>query len=300
MPNAISGLKRDESALGASDTTLSVVVITKNEEIDLPGFLRNFSTIADEIVIIDDGSNDRTEDIARAFDGPVRFVAAERAPDEGFCDQRNKGVAAARGDWVLQVDCDMRLTAGLAHEILSAIRTSDMVAYRFRLLQYFLGHECRYGGLQYWNNPWLCRRDVIHWTQKLHERANIDATESRIGQLQNKMVHLMDQDFSERMRKNYQYSHLEADRLVREGRKTTLRTLIYQPFWRAFRAYVLMKGFLDGKIGLIWALYQFTGTANAYFIAWDRASRTDRSEIDRNINQAIESGLQRKKGGADE
>lgn len=293
-----SFLGDDESPSVLGGATLSVVVITKNEETDLPGFLRNFSTIADEIVIIDDGSTDRTAEIAATFDGPVRFIAAARAPGEGFCDQRNKGVAAARGDWLLQVDCDMRLTPALAQEVLSVIRTTNMVAYRFRLLQYFLGHRCRHGGLQYWNNAWLCRRDVINWTQKLHERANIEAPESRIGQLQNKMVHLMDQDFSERMRKNYQYSHLEADRMIREGRKTTLWSLFFQSFWRSFRAYVLMKGFLDGKIGLIWALYQFTGTANAYFIAWDRINRTDRTdrtEIDRNINQAIESMLLRKK-----
>lgn len=290
-----SQLGGEERASVLEDTTLSVVVITKNEETDLPGFLRNFSTIADEIVIIDDGSTDRTEEIAAAFNGPVRFVAAPRAPDEGFCDQRNKGVLAARGDWLLQVDCDMRLTPDLAQEILSAIRIPDMVAFRFRYLQYFLSHECRHGGLQYRNNPWLCRRDAIHWTQKLHERANIDAPESRIGQLQNKMVHLIDRDFSERMRKNYQYSHLEADRLLQEGRKTTLCTLFFRPLWLAFRSYVLMKGFMDGRIGFIYALYQFTSNANIYFLAWDRENRADRSEIDRKINQSIESAVPAKK-----
>ena len=291
MLNATSGLTQDEGSSACADTTLSVVVITKNEETDLPGFLRNFSTIADEIVVIDDGSTDGTEEIARAFDGPVRFIPAKRTSDEGFCDQRNKGVAAARGHWLLQVDCDMRLTPGLAQEIISAIRTNDKVAFRFRYLQYFLTHKSRYGGFQYRNDPWLCRRDVIHWTQKLHERANIDAPENRIGQLRNKMVHLIDQDFSERMRKNYQYSHLEADRLMREGRRVTLWALFSQPLWRAFRAYVLMKGFLDGRIGLIWAFYQLTSTANAYFIAWDRANRADRSEIDRNINRSVEIAL---------
>lgn len=297
MISATSGLNQKESSLECTGATLSVVVITKNEETDLPGFLQNFSTIADEIVIIDDGSADRTEEIARAFDGPVRFISAKRASDEGFCDQRNKGVLAARCDWLLQVDCDMRLTPGLAQEILSAIRVPDIVAYRFRLLQYFLGHECKHGGLQYWNSPWLCRRNAVTWTQKLHERANIAVPESGIGQLRNKMVHLMDQDFSERMRKNYQYSHLEADRLMREGRKATLWAMFFQPLWRAFRAYVLMKGFLDGRIGLIWALYQFTGTANAYFIAWDRVNRTDRFEIGRNINQSVERALQSQKMG---
>lgn len=295
MPNATFELMRGDGGLVLSDLALSVVVITKNEEADLPGFLKNFSAIADEIVIIDDGSSDRTEDIALAFDGPVRFIHAARMGDEGFCDQRNKGVAAARGNWLLQVDCDMRLTPGLAQEILSVIRDTEMVAFRFRLLQLFLSHECRYGGLQFWNAPWLCRREVIHWTQKLHERANIAAPERCIGQLKNKMVHLMDTDFSERMRKNYQYSHLEADRLLRQGKRITIWNLFWQPLWRALRCYVLMKGFLDGRIGFIYAYYQFTGTANAYFIAWDRVNRIDRAEIDRNINRSVEIALQSQK-----
>ena len=74
------------------DVFLSVVVITKNEETDLPGFLRNFSAIADEIVIFDDGSTDRTAEIAANYGAPVRFIKATRSSGEGFCDQRNKGL----------------------------------------------------------------------------------------------------------------------------------------------------------------------------------------------------------------
>lgn len=272
--------------------TLSIVVITKDEEVDLPGFLENFSLIADEIVIIDDGSIDKTKEIAYAFGEPVRFIVSPRCPEEGFCDQRNKGVKAARCEWLLQVDCDMRITPELAKEILASIEKREMAAYRFRLSQYFLGHKCCYGGLQYWNQAWLCRRNVVSWTQKLHERIQINESSEKIGQLKGKMIHLNDQDFSERMRKNYQYSHLEAERMLCAGERTSVWKLVSRPFWRSLRAYIFMRGFLDGRIGFLWALYQFTSMANAYFIAWDRENRVDRSEIDRRVNQRMASTFQ--------
>lgn len=276
------------SEFGDADRpSLSVVVITRNEAEDLPGFLTNFSAIADEIIIIDDGSEDKTEAIAKAYGGNVKFISAKRTGDEGFCDQRNKGVTAATCDWLLQVDCDMRLTGELADEIRVAIQEFGKKAYRFRLRQYFLSHECRHGGLQYWNQPWLSRRNAIRWTQKLHERAHIDAPEDNIGQLSNRMVHLNDADFSERMRKNYQYSHLEAERLLSSNKPIRLWHVFTKPFWRAFRSYVLMRGFLDGQIGFVWSLYQFTGTANAYFLAWEKANRRPRSELEQKYTDSL-------------
>jgi (heptosyl)LPS beta-1,4-glucosyltransferase len=267
--------------------SLSVVVITKNEEDNLPNFLLNVSYIADEIVIIDDGSTDRTAVIALSAGEQVRFISSPRTDGEGFSDQRNKGVAAAKGDWLLQVDCDMRITPEFADEVLEAIKRQDKAAYRFQLKQYFLNHHVRFGGFQYWNQPWLVQRSAIRWTQKLHERANIDAAPEQIGQLNHRMVHLNDAKFTDRLRKNFQYSHLEAERLLARGRAVTLLDLVAQPLWRAFRSYILMRGFLDGRIGFVWSLYQFTGTVTAYYIAWERSNRRSRQDNEASISSSF-------------
>jgi len=268
---------------------LSVVVITKDEEVDLPGFIANFSVIADEIVIIDDGSTDRTAEIAEAAGPDVRFFSDPRGPDEGFCDQRNKGVARARGEWLLQVDCDMRLSPELVAEIREAITRADMAAYRFKFIQFFMNRPALHGGLQYLNHPWLSRRAVSSWQQKLHERLIIDAPPEQIGQLKEKMFHLMDQDFSERLRKNYQYSHLEAERLLRLGKKITIWKMIFFPLWRGFRSYVLMKGFLDGRTGAVWSLYQVTSNMVPLFIAWSAQNAGQRADIERDIAASFEN-----------
>lgn len=263
--------------------TLSVVTIALNEERDMPAFIENFSHIADEIVIIDDGSTDCTEEIARVASDKLLFIRSPRKEGEGWSDQRNKGVQAAGSDWLLQVDVDMRLTKELASEILKAIKDSKKDAYRYRLKQFFINHPVFHGGFQYWNQAWLVKRGKIHWTQKLHERANIDAPPRRIGQLKHRMWHLNDEDFSERLRKNYAYSHYEADRLVSRGKPITLGELVFMPLWRAFRSYILMRGFKDGKIGLIWGMYQFTGTMTSYYLAWDRTHRKSRSTIEKTL-----------------
>lgn len=266
---------------------LSVVVITKDEETDLPGFLENMSSIADEIVIIDDGSTDRTEEIARSFPGEVRFIRSPRGPDEGFCHQRQKGVEAARGEWLLQVDCDMRLTPELAAEIRSAIREPDKNGYRFRLAQYFMNRRVRYGGFQYWNQPWLSRRSATRWSQKVHERIGIEGGENAIGQLSHRMIHLNDNSFLERLRKNRDYSRFEAERILSSGRPVTIFRMLSQAAWRSFRSYVVMRGFLDGRLGLVWALYQFTGTLTPYYLAWSELHSGSREEVEKQLRQAF-------------
>lgn len=271
-------------------TTLSVVVITKDEENDLLGFLDNFMTIADEIVIIDDGSTDKTEEIALAAGDKVRFIVNPRGPREGFCDQRQKGVEAARGEWLLQVDCDMRLTPDLACEIQQAIQDNSISAYRFRLEQYFLNHRVRHGGFQYRNDPWLARRKaIISWTQKVHERINLNCNSVQIGQLKYRMIHLTDINFTERLRKNFQYSHIEVDRLLAAGEKFTVYKIFTFPFWRFIRSYILMLGFLDGRIGLVWGIYQFTSNATIYFLGWDRQHGGSRLDNERIITRAMRS-----------
>ena len=250
---------------------LSVVVIVKDEERDLPGFLASFLEIADEIVIVDDGSTDRTAEIAMAGGDKVRFIAAPRGAGEGFCDQRQKGVEAAMGTWLLQVDCDMRLTEELADEIGQALRHSELDAFRFRLKQYWMNRPIRHGGFQYWNQPWLVRRDAVKgWTQRVHERLAFKSDRPRIGQLNHPMVHLNDKDFDERLRKNRQYSTLEVERLLGEGETFPAYKLFTAPFARFFRSYVLMRGFLDGGLGFAWAIYQFSGTATVYLMGWSR------------------------------
>ena len=185
--------------------TLGVVAISKNEERDIPRFLEHLLPWVDEIVIIDDGSMDRTPEIVRAAGNKVRLVNHPMDPIEGFAGQRNRGIEAAIADWLLHMDIDERVTPELADEIMRAIRDERYNGYRYRRLNFFLHHPMRGGGWQHWNHPQLARRGCHRFVNPIHETCEIDGGKDRIGQLDAEMWHLNDEDYVERVSKNLHY-----------------------------------------------------------------------------------------------
>ncbi len=201
----MSALNTTDKSIQRSVPTLGVVAISYNEEEDLPGFLENLLPWVDEIVIVDDGSTDTTESIAAAAGDKVRFVIAPRQEAEFFSHQRNKGIACSQSDWLLHMDIDERVTSGLAKEILAAVRNPDYDAYRYRRLNYFLHRPMQGGGWQDWNLVHLSRREIFHFEGMFHEHCIVDVPDDRIGQLHEKMHHLNDRSFRERIRKSETY-----------------------------------------------------------------------------------------------
>ena len=131
--------------------TLGVVAISYNEEKDLPGFLSHLEFWVDEIVIVDDGSTDRTASIAEAASDKVKFMVSPREEGEYFAVQRNKGIHLAESDWLLHMDIDERVTPSLSAEILAAVEDETKDGYRYRRLNLFLHRPMRGGGWQDWN-----------------------------------------------------------------------------------------------------------------------------------------------------
>jgi (heptosyl)LPS beta-1,4-glucosyltransferase len=263
---------------------VSVVTIARNEEQDLPGFLESFLPWAHEVVIIDDGSTDRTCEIAERAGERVKLVRSPRAPGEGFCHQRNKGIAAASGDWLLHVDVDMRATKALTKEIASAVRVEMIDAYEFGMVHFFVNRRMRFGGAQSWRKRWLVRRDLGCFDGVVHEHLELPAS-VRVGRLEQPMWHLGDSDFSERLRKNVLYSELEAVRLIERGGRVTLAGSCWFGAKAFLRTYFLQLGLCDGRAGLFWALYVWSGTINRNLLAYDRLHPASRAELERQVRE---------------
>lgn len=210
--------------------TLSAVILCRNEEANLPGAIASVA-FADEIVIVDGGSTDRSIPVAIA--AGVRVV--ER-PFDGFAHQRNFGLAEATGTWVLFLDADERVPPKTAEQIASAVARCDADAYRIPRSSIALGEPLAWhpGGP---DEPIrLMRRAKAHYEGAVHERCHIDG---RVGRLKGPLEHRTHRSISDLVDRIDRYSSLEAAELHERGARVlppwrvlwTMTTTVWR-YWR--------------------------------------------------------------------
>ncbi len=265
--------------------TLGVVAISYNEARDLPAFIQHLTPWVDEIVIVDDGSSDRTADIAKAGGPKVKFLVLPRCEGEYFSHQRNKGIAASTSDWLLHMDIDERVTPELADEIRAAVRNDRKDAYRFRRLNFFLHRPMQGGGWQDWNHIHLAKRDTLKFGGMYHEDCLVDAPAERIGQLKSKMWHLNDESYKERMEKSFLYCQEMALRLAESGVTMRWWKLLLLPAIEFVRKLIKKRGYKDGTLGLLFALHSSCAMFRSCALVWDEQNRLSRSDTESTVHR---------------
>lgn len=264
-------------------SSLGVVAISFNEEKDLPGFLDHLVPWVDEIVIVDDGSTDATKQIVDKFPQKVKFIQSPRSEGEYFSHQRNKGIDAAKSDWLIHLDIDERIPPALANEIQQSIQNEDMDAYRYRRLNYFLHRPMRGGGWQDWNLVHLARKPVFRFGGMYHEECIVDAPVERIGQLKEKIWHLNDDSYRERMNKSNMYCQEQANNLLKRGLQIRWWHLLALPFIELIKKYVKKKGYRDGTLGLLFSLHASCATFKACALVWDKQNPKSREMLESDL-----------------
>jgi glycosyltransferase involved in cell wall biosynthesis len=225
---------------------LSATLIVRNEEERLPACLASLAGLADEIVVVDTGSTDRTPAVAIAAGAILH-----RHPLIGFGPTKQLAVAGATGDWVLSIDADERVTPPLAAEIRRVIASPDAAAgYEIPRRSWFLGRRMRFGGSQSDRVLRLFRRGAGHFTDAVvHERVEV---EGRVERLTGVLDHDTIRTMAEFRAKIERYAALRAEEMARRGRR-------YR-WWDVFRLPVnffvflfVRLSILDGARGVIWA-----------------------------------------------
>ncbi|HVR72102.1 MAG TPA: glycosyltransferase family 2 protein [Vicinamibacteria bacterium] len=223
---------------------LSAVIITLDEEQNLPGALASVA-FCDEVLVVDWGSSDRTRDIAEATGARV----VRGGPWPGFVAGRNTALDIARHDWVLALDADERVTAALREEILAERAAGFRHAgYRVPRVAWYLGRWIR--GTDWYPDPQLRlfdrRRGRWHGSL-IHESVRVAGS---VGRLRSEMQHLSYADVSHHMRVIDSYTTLWARQAFDQGR----RARPFEPFaacaWAFLRNLVFRRGFLLGETGL--------------------------------------------------
>lgn len=238
--------------------TLSVILITRNESRNVRACLQSVA-FADEWIVVDAASTDDTREIAEAFG--ARVVRTEDWP--GFGLQKGRALALARGRWVLSIDADERVDAPLARAIQAAVRREDGPAgYRLDRLSSFCGQWMRHGDWYPDRVLRLFRRGQGRFTEDLvHERLEVEGS---TGRLAGHLLHETMRDLDDALDKMNRYSSGRARDRVRAGRRGGLARGLLHGFWAFLRAYAWKRGFLDGRLGFVLALYIAEGTYYRY------------------------------------
>ena len=254
---------------------LSVAIITLNEELNLSRTLAGVRW-ADEIVVVDSGSTDRTVEIARSFDARV----LER-PWPGFAAQKNFALSQCTGDWVLSLDADEELSPELQREIRTLLATDPPVdAFRLKRRNLFLGRWIRHGGFYPDPKLRLIRRAAAGLAlppqfsnRPVHETIPFaGATQT----LDYDLIHHAYPTLTAYLEHMNRYSTLGAEVLVGKGRVSRflpafLLRILYVPQLTFCWNYFVRLGFLDGREGLLLHLYQAVYTSWKYAKAWELA-----------------------------
>jgi glycosyltransferase involved in cell wall biosynthesis len=250
--------------------TLSVVILTKNEEARIRRCLDSVRW-ADEIVVVDGLSTDRTVEICQAFGARVISHAFEGS----FAQERNLGLEHARSDWVLQVDADDVVTPPFraAVERLLATHPSH-AAFKFRRKSYLLGRFMRYGGWHHYL-PNLVRREAVRYEGVVHERPVVQGT---IGQLDADVEHHPCESLEHFLHRHNRYTTLSAGEWLRaRGRMTELqiRRELIRRTWKAFwKSYIKKAGVREGMHGLVFAGFFASVEMLKWAKYWERCRST--------------------------
>lgn len=246
---------------------LSVVVLTKNEEKRLDDCLRSVSW-AKDIVVLDDCSADQTKAIAEKHGARV----FERKMDiEGR--HRNFGYALAKEKWVLSLDADERVTPELAEEIQKVVVKDDASVNGYGMLRknYIGDYWIRHGGWYHHAVLKLFRRDKFSYgEEEVHPPAFM---EGAVVPLKGDLIHYPYRDFSDFVSKLNRQTTLEATKWFRMGRKMTLSHALRRTVDRFFRSWISKRGYKDGFVGFMVALFSGLYQILSYAKYWEMKKR---------------------------
>lgn len=226
---------------------ISAVVLTKNEEKNIKKCIESL-LFCDEVIVIDDYSTDRTNEIVKKFNN---VKLHQRKLNDDFANQRNYGLKHAKHEWVLFIDADEIVSKNLREEIEIAIEDVSCNGFFIKRDDFIFQKKMKYGDTGMVRILRLGRADKGKWIGKVHEVWNING---KTKNLKNSILHYPHQTLREFIYEIGLYSSIRAEELYENGKKTGLLEIVLYPKMKFFYLYVFRFGFLDGIEGLVHAI----------------------------------------------
>lgn len=243
---------------------ISASIIVRNEEENVAALCETLDW-ADEIVIVDSDSTDRTVEIARRYTDKVF-----NRPFQGYKDKHDFADAQTTGDWIFWIDADERVTPEL-REAIEALRRRDPASlpdgFRIARRTHYQGRWILHSGWYPDYQMRLYRKSASYWDGVApHETARVQGS---IGTLPGEFLHYTKRDLSEHHRVLDSYTSLAADYLFRQGKKARGVDLFVLPIAAFLRTYFFKHGFRDGLPGLIIAMFTAYSVFLKYAKLWE-------------------------------
>lgn len=234
---------------------ISVVILTKNEEKNILDCLESVSW-ADEIVVVDDYSEDRTTEVIKQLSAVNKIKIFKNHLENNFAKQRNFGLSKTTKEWVLFIDADERITKELREEINTILveekNAKRNMGFYIPRKDVIWGKLLKHGETAKIKLLRLARRDAGAWSGIVHEEWIVDGN---IGNLTSYLLHYPHQTISEFLKEINFYTTLRAKELHIKGIRSSIRDIISYPSAKFLLNYFIRLGFLDGVEGLVLAIF---------------------------------------------
>ncbi len=243
---------------------ISAIIITKNEEKMIEDSLKSLDWV-DEILVVDTGNTDKTNEIAKRNGAKVvKYIG-----NGSFADWRNEGLKYAKGDWIFYIDADERVSKFLQEEILlkTKDKTENINAYAIPRRNFIFHKEFKHSG-QYpdYQKRLFKKSELVKWTGEVHEEPEF---KGKLGHIKNPMIHEKHDTLTQMVNKTNSWSEIEAKLMFDAGHPPMnlirFATAMGREFWLRM---IRQMAFLDGPEGIIYAIYQvfskFTSYAKLY------------------------------------
>ncbi len=265
--------------------TLSIIILTKNNENDLLPALIS-SQFASEVIVVDTGSTDNTVKLAQKHKAQIVHTTGKN-----YSDWRNDGKDAARGDWLFYLDADERITPELAAEIISVIESQKHAAYTVPRYEVFLGKH-----LKNWGDSRVLRlierKNLKKWVGALHEQPDVTGS---VGKLKQELIHLSHKNIDEKVQKTLVWSRSESEMLL----KSSHPPVVWWRFVRIILTEIWIRGFKqglwkDGTEGWIEIIYQSFSRFLTYVRLWELQQNPSLKDIYKKIDKDLVTTWQKK------
>ena len=244
---------------------ISIITIARDEEQMIADCLKSARQLADELILLDTGSTDKTIEIAKKHG--AKIILAENK-ERDFAVWHNQGLKEASGEWLFKLDADERITPELKEEIQKVVKNGQFNAYAVPRQNILLGKPMRFGGWYPDYQIRLFKKDkLVKWEGKLHERP---VFKGELGYLKKPMIHITHRDLSSMVKKTNDWTEIEARLLLEANHPLVvwwriLRVMLSEFNWR----FIKQQAWRDGAVGWIEGLFQVFNKFLIYAKLWE-------------------------------